>query len=158
MPLEGQRAAGDGRLKPDVPVTEEVENAEGRTVAARCQKCGKHLTLNEFRASSKGHYCEAHRPRRKPVPARPSRPTLKRSKLSPDQAIAAVAAIDAEAWFALSHWAKENDVFRGNDRSMLYRMGILTRGEIPVTVKQASYALSLFEQAKKKGFERPSID
>lgn len=34
---------------------------EQRTVAAKCRVCGRHLTIEEFRAcSGRGHYCPAH--------------------------------------------------------------------------------------------------
>ena len=63
--------------------------------------------------------------------------------------------IDAEDWFALAHWAKENDHFMGRDRAMLYNMGRKKAREEPLTIRQARYAFDLHKKSIEMGFERP---
>lgn len=52
-----------------------MDEASERKVGAKCQACGKQLTLTEFRACrGMGHYCAAHRPAGGPRP-QPGLPT-----------------------------------------------------------------------------------
>lgn len=61
--------------------------------------------------------------------------------------------IDANTWFALAKWAKENDELTPLDRKMAFSFGTLrSRGKM-FTLKQAIAGLKIIETAKELGFE-----
>ncbi len=64
-----------------------MDEANQKKVGAKCQSCGKQLTLDEFRACrGMGHYCAAHRPLGGPRPQagipsmRPRSPSAPKTK------------------------------------------------------------------------------
>ncbi len=65
--------------------------------------------------------------------------------------------IEAEVWFSLARWAKDNNLLEGRDRRMMYNMGLYKKREQPLTFKQARYALRLLREAKRAGFEHPLL-
>jgi len=67
-------------------------------------------------------------------------------------AVTSVAELIPECWWALSHWAKENNLFTPKDRSMFFNIGkIIAQNKIP-SDKQNDYGLDLLKLAADKGF------
>ena len=63
-----------------------------------------------------------------------------------------VTEIPAKTWFALSRWAKETKNFQPWQRSLLFSVGsLIVRGQKP-SVKQATYAMKAYKEAKNRGF------
>jgi hypothetical protein len=63
------------------------------------------------------------------------------------------ASVEAQTWYALSHWAKETNNFQTWERSLIFSMGsLVSRGKSP-SVKQARQGLRLLKEAKEKGFD-----
>ncbi len=63
-----------------------------------------------------------------------------------------VISIKSNIWFALSRWAKETDNFQPWQRSLLFSVGsIVGRNQDP-TIKQATNALKVYNEAIEKGF------
>jgi hypothetical protein len=60
--------------------------------------------------------------------------------------------IKGEIWFALSKWAKENNMFTPFDRKLAYNLGVLANRKAVLTPKQAKNALRIFKSAKDAGF------
>ena len=66
--------------------------------------------------------------------------------------ISKVSLIPAETWFSLSKWAKETNNFQPWQRSLLFSVGRLVgKGQEP-SIKQATQAMKLYQEAKEKGF------
>lgn len=66
--------------------------------------------------------------------------------------LARVMAIEAETWFALSHWARETDNLQPWQRSLAYSLGRqVGRGSEP-SAKQAEQAVTILDQAIMLGF------
>lgn len=61
--------------------------------------------------------------------------------------------INAEIWFSLSKWAKENNRFTPYDRKLSYNLGVLANRKASLSPKQAKNALRILKQAKDEGFE-----
>ncbi|MBI5538926.1 MAG: AIPR family protein [Bacteroidia bacterium] len=76
-------------------------------------------------------------------------------ELSPQESkmIEEAGKINAEVWFALSKWAKENNRFTPFDRKLAYNLGVLANRKAAITPKQAKNALRIIKQAKEEGFQ-----
>ena len=75
-------------------------------------------------------------------------------ELSPQESkmIEEAGKINAEVWFALSKWARENNRFTPFDRKLAYNLGILANRKSLFTSKQSKNALRILKQAKEEGF------
>ncbi|MEJ2905145.1 AIPR family protein [Pedobacter panaciterrae] len=60
--------------------------------------------------------------------------------------------IDAEIWFGISKWAKENSKFTPFDRKLLFNLGVLANRKAILNIKQAKNALRLIKASKEQGF------
>lgn len=60
--------------------------------------------------------------------------------------------VNAETWFAVSKWAKENNKFTPFDRKLAYNLGVLSNRKSALTTKQAKNALRILKQATDDGF------
>jgi len=60
--------------------------------------------------------------------------------------------IKAEVWFALSKWAKENNLFTPFDRKLAYNLGVLASRKVILSPKQAKNAIRVLKQSKDQGF------
>lgn len=70
-----------------------------------------------------------------------------------DAARETLTAISADAWFALSKWAKERGFLEGWERALAYSMGRLATGNKPPSDKQALQGIRIWTRAKGLGFE-----
>jgi hypothetical protein len=66
--------------------------------------------------------------------------------------IAEVQGIPAEAWFAVSHWAKETNSLQGWQRSLAFSIGRLLANHHEPSIKQAKQGKKLYEDATRLGF------
>ena len=75
-------------------------------------------------------------------------------ELSPQESkmIEEAVKINAEVWFSLSKWARENNRFTPFDRKLAYNLGVLANRKSIFTPKQAKNALRILKQAKEEGF------
>jgi hypothetical protein len=75
---------------------------------------------------------------------------------APDEAerklISEVAALPAETWFALSHWAKETGNLQGWQRGIAFDLGKRAKQGREPSRKQAAQALAILEESKRLGF------
>jgi hypothetical protein len=75
---------------------------------------------------------------------------------APDSAetaiIAKVAAIPADTWFALSHWARETSNLQGWQRSLAFSLGRLAGQSRQPSRKQAIQAEAILKEAARLGF------
>jgi hypothetical protein len=60
--------------------------------------------------------------------------------------------IQAEIWFAISKWAKENGRFTPFDRKLCYNLGVLANRKTVLSLKQAKNALRIYGQSIDEGF------
>ncbi|ACU03160.1 AIPR family protein [Pedobacter heparinus] len=60
--------------------------------------------------------------------------------------------VDAEVWFSISKWAKENNKFTPFDRKLLFNLGVLANRKAALTLKQAKNAIRLIKSSKEQGF------
>ncbi len=60
--------------------------------------------------------------------------------------------IQAEIWFAISKWAKENGRFTPFDRKLCYNLGVLANRKTVLSLKQAKNALRIYGQSIEEGF------
>lgn len=60
--------------------------------------------------------------------------------------------ISGDGWFALAKWAKENELFEGWERKMLFSFGRRVSQDKTLTVKQLPYAVKFLGEALGKGF------
>ena len=65
--------------------------------------------------------------------------------------------IKPDTWFAIAKWAKENNKFGSAERKFLYDIGKYSGIHGGLSIKQAKWARSLFEQAISEGFEFEQI-
>lgn len=75
-------------------------------------------------------------------------------ELSPQESkmIEEAGKIKGEVWFALSKWAKENNLFTPFDRKLTYNLGVLANRKAILSPKQAKNALRILRQASDEGF------
>ncbi len=75
-------------------------------------------------------------------------------ELSPQESkmIEEAGKIKGEFWFALSKWAKENNLFTPFDRKLTYNLGVLANRKAILSPKQAKNALRILRQASDEGF------
>ena len=76
-------------------------------------------------------------------------------ELSPQESkmIEEASKINAEIWFALAKWAKENNRFTPFDRKLSYNLGVLANRKAPLSPKQAKNALRILKQSRDEGFQ-----
>jgi hypothetical protein len=68
-----------------------------------------------------------------------------------------IGSMEAEAWFALSHWAKVNDKLQPKERSLAYSVGkALSQGNMPSS-KQANWAVDILGRATADGFDPAKV-
>lgn len=60
--------------------------------------------------------------------------------------------IEAEVWFLISKWAKENNKFTPFDRKLAYNLGVLANRKASLSVKQSKNALRIIKSAVDNGF------
>lgn len=65
------------------------------------------------------------------------------------------AGVPAQAWFAVSNWAKETGNLQSWQRSLAYSLGVLTSQSRRPSVKQARQGRKLLEEATRLGFALP---
>ena len=63
-----------------------------------------------------------------------------------------VAAVPAQTWLELSHWAKETNSLQGWQRSIAYSLGVLAGRGRPPSRKQAAQAVRMLGEATDMGF------
>lgn len=63
-----------------------------------------------------------------------------------------VKVIPAETWFALSRWAKETSNFQPWQRSLIFSVGRLIAKKQSPSIKQATHAMKVYNEACQKGF------
>ena len=75
-------------------------------------------------------------------------------EISPQEAkiIEEATEIKAEVWFALSKWAKENNLLTPFDRKLTYNLGVLKNRNTVLSVKQAKNAIRIYKSAEDMGF------
>jgi hypothetical protein len=90
--------------------------------------------------------------------ARKSKPTTGID--APDESeralLAEIAAISAETWFELSHWAKETSNLQGWQRGIAFDLGRRAKQGREPSRKQAVQAVKILAEARRLGF-RPSV-
>ncbi len=59
---------------------------------------------------------------------------------------------DANVWFALSHWGKENDTLNSTERSIAYNYGKFIKSKREISERLSSAASKIFRHALKMGF------
>jgi len=63
-----------------------------------------------------------------------------------------ISSIDADIWFSMSHWAKENGYLFGWERRLLFSLGrIVARGQ-SASVKQARQGVRIYDECMGLGF------
>jgi hypothetical protein len=72
--------------------------------------------------------------------------------------IAQVAAMPAETWFELSHWAKQTGNLQGWQRAIAFSLGKRAGQGREPSRKQAVQAIRILEEARRLGFRGDSID
>lgn len=60
--------------------------------------------------------------------------------------------VDAEVWFSINKWAKENDVLTPAEVSFIGNFAFMVKRSRPYTYKQAKWALSIYEKAENAGW------
>lgn len=70
-----------------------------------------------------------------------------------DSFLAETTCMEPSIWFALAKWAKENRKFGSNERKFLFYAGVAANSQNGMSVKQAKWALDLYNQAKEDGFD-----
>ncbi|MRS02344.1 hypothetical protein EG832_03815 [bacterium] len=70
-----------------------------------------------------------------------------------DRFLEETACLEPSVWFALAKWAKENKKFGSMERKFLFNAGVAANSQNGMSVKQAKWALDLYNQAKEDGFE-----
>ena len=61
--------------------------------------------------------------------------------------------IDAEVWFSINKWSKENPgCLTPKEQAFIGQVGFNVKRNRPLTYKQSKWALSIFEKAQDKGW------
>ncbi len=76
--------------------------------------------------------------------------------LSPQDAriLNEAAEVHSAVWFAISKWAKENNMFTPFDRKLVYNLGVLANRKTSFSPKQAKNGLRILKSAKDNGFQQ----
>lgn len=70
----------------------------------------------------------------------------------PDPMVERVLALDADQWFALSHWAKENGVLEGWQRKIAFSLGVVaSEGRIP-SERQVAQGVRILREIADHGY------
>lgn len=61
--------------------------------------------------------------------------------------------VDAEIWFSINKWGKENDGLTPTEVSFIGNFAYMVKRNRPYTYKQAKWALSIYEKAESHGWQ-----
>lgn len=92
-------------------------------------------------------------PRPEPPPAAPLAAPGRTTPENQENLQEWVAALGAELWFRLAHWAKEHDQFGPKARKFLFSMGRHVAKGWELSHRQGRWARSLYEDALRLGFD-----